>query len=163
MYDYTIPNTRLRTNELSFIPSTIRLWNSLENETRSKSTLTSFKSSLKPNNVRHQCLSFVGNRKLSILHARLRHNCSILNYDLFRCNLVNNPSCECGNPCENVYHYFFDCPLYQTYRNNLFRDISFVDIIELDVLLFGANIFSPDENDVIFRAVQRYIRDSGRF
>jgi hypothetical protein len=36
-----------------------------------------------------------GSRKQSILHARLRHQCSSLNSDLYRMNITNHPKCQC--------------------------------------------------------------------
>ena len=54
----------------------------------------------------------IGDRELIILPARLRNFCSNLNYDLFRVNLTADPSCVCRNPCENAFHFFFECPIY---------------------------------------------------
>ena len=48
-----------------------------------------------------------GNRKLSILHARIRNNCSDLKSDLFRNHLSADSSCSCGNDNEDASHYFF--------------------------------------------------------
>jgi hypothetical protein len=45
-----------------------------------------------------------GSRKLSILHARLRHQCSSLNSDLYRINITNDPKCQCGAPYEDSIH-----------------------------------------------------------
>ena len=42
-----------------------------------------------------------GSRKLSILHARLPHQCSSLNSDLYRINITNDPKCQCGAPYED--------------------------------------------------------------
>lgn len=161
--NYSLTNYRLATTEKSFIPSTTRLWNSLDIEIRNKPTLNSFKSALMPKLVKHPCLEFTGNRKYNILHTRIRHNCSTLNYDLFRCNLIENAFCECGNPCENAFHYFLDCPLYLLQRRTLFHDLAFLNDITLEIILFGSSILSPENNDSICRAVQRYIRDTQRF
>jgi len=54
-----------------------------------------------------------GSRKLSILHARLRHQCSLLNSDLFGMDITNDPKCQCGAPFEDSIHYLMECPLYQ--------------------------------------------------
>jgi hypothetical protein len=37
----------------------------------------------------------LGSRKCNIIHTRLRHQCSLLGADLFRANIVNDPSCGC--------------------------------------------------------------------
>jgi hypothetical protein len=49
---------------------------------------------------RHEYFPF-GSHRASVLHTRLRHNCSSLKCDLFRCNLVD--SCYCN--WENNEHY----------------------------------------------------------
>ena len=51
-----------------------------------------------------------GSRKLSILHARLRHQYSSLNSDLYRINITNDPKCQCGAPYEDSIHYLRDRP-----------------------------------------------------
>jgi hypothetical protein len=44
-------------------------------------------------------------------NTKLRYNYNILNYDLFRFNLKNNPGCVCGFECENVFHFFLECSI----------------------------------------------------
>ena len=162
--NYTLPHNRLSLSENSFLPSTIKLWNSLDDEIKNKHTVSSFKSSIQqPKSANHSLnYNFQGYRKLAILFCRLRHNCSILNYDLYRCNLINDPSCSCGNPCENTFHYLFECPLYIQCRDTMVFELQNFDIT-LNLLLFGSENVSPDDNAAIFRVVQRYIRDTERF
>ena len=45
-----------------------------------------------------------GSRKLSILHARLRHQCSSLNSDLYRINITNDLKCLCGASYEGRFN-----------------------------------------------------------
>ena len=40
---------------------------------------------------------------LNIIHTKVRHNC-ILNYDLYRKNIVVTPDCSCGKQ-EDAYHF----------------------------------------------------------
>jgi hypothetical protein len=49
--------------------------------------------------------------KLSILHTRLRHQCSSLNADLSKIFIINNFKCNCGASFEDAIHYFLECPL----------------------------------------------------
>jgi len=51
----------------------------------------------------------------NIIHTRLRHQCSSLGADLFRANIVSDPSCPCGCPLEDedAIHYLLECPLYE--------------------------------------------------
>ena len=67
-------NIHTRTNILqkSCIPSSISLWNNLEQEKRSSSTYSSFKSKLSDKNkqVKISNIYCIGNRYISLLHAR---------------------------------------------------------------------------------------------
>ena len=105
--NYVVPNCRLSVTDKSFIPSTVRLWNSLDSAVREKTTVATFKSSLSHPSLKPPYILYMyhGNRKVNILYTRLRHKCSTLNYDLYRSNLIHDPTCSCGNPCENSFHY----------------------------------------------------------
>ena len=61
-----------------------------------------------------------GVQKWNIIHTNLRYNYSILNYDLDRFNLKDNSGCACGFECENVFHFFLECPIDEHIRNTLF-------------------------------------------
>ena len=39
---------------------------------------------------------FNGERKLSVIHAKLRMNCSSLSADLYTMNIIDSPKCQCG-------------------------------------------------------------------
>ena len=82
----TVPFSRTETARKSCIPSSITLWNSLDAELRNSSSVSSFKHQLKDrqNNSKVPSYYLSGNRFLSVLHARLRNNCSNLSSDLFR-------------------------------------------------------------------------------
>ena len=68
------------------IPSSITLWNALDEETRNSPSVSSFKYQLKNRQTNSKVPSFylTGNIYLSVLHARLRNKCSNLSPDLFR-------------------------------------------------------------------------------
>ena len=104
-----------------------------------------------------------GKRKYNILHTRLRQTCSSLNYDLFRCNLVPDPSCNCGNACENAFHFFLECPLYLQQRTTMLNKLLHIQRINLDLLLSGDESKPLEYNQTIFQAVQQYIEESKRF
>jgi hypothetical protein len=55
----------------------------------------------------------IGERKINIIHTKLRHRCSGLNADLYRVNWKNDPRCVCGHLFEDAIHFFLECPLYQ--------------------------------------------------
>jgi hypothetical protein len=55
-----------------------------------------FKSRIKENTIKSPEYYGEGSRKLSIFHARLRHQCSSLNSDLYRINITSDPKFQCG-------------------------------------------------------------------
>ena len=76
---------------------------------------------MKPNII-HQKPQFwnsLGDRKISIALARLRMDCSSLKNDLFKLNIIDSSNCECGFENETCQHYFLDCRLYNTERENI--------------------------------------------
>ena len=66
----------------------MRLWNSLEPNFKSIQTT----SKLKQNVFIVSSYYMLGSRKCNIIHTRLRHQCSSLGADLFRANIINDPS-----------------------------------------------------------------------
>ncbi len=68
----------------SFLPSAVREWNSLSQDTRNSSSFNCFKTKLKSNTDEVPVYYYGGARHLQILHTRLRTKCSALNHDLFR-------------------------------------------------------------------------------
>ena len=74
-------NTSLYHN--SFLPSTLRQWNSIPVEVRQLNPLSSFKTFLKKDLQSVPTYYYCGSRKAQILQARLRTGCSSLNMDLF--------------------------------------------------------------------------------
>ncbi|PJE77993.1 hypothetical protein CI610_03077 [invertebrate metagenome] len=162
---YRIPNFRLSITNQSFLPSSLTMWNSIHSDIRSM-PFSAFKSALAPNlpcSVPPYYL--IGDRKLNIIHTKLRHECSSLNHDLYRSNLVQNSNCvNCGYYCENAYHFFFECQSYTNARVVLLNHLSDLDInISLRLLLFGNENMSLDLNCVVFNKVQNFIKSSGRF
>ena len=92
--------TRTKIFSRSCIPSGVTLWNSLDTSMKQLDSFASFRRSLKS-----KCFSprkvpdcFVkGNRKWSIIQARIINNCSDLQSDLFQNHLSLNSSCSCGH------------------------------------------------------------------
>ena len=75
-------NTNLFYN--SFLPSTIRAWNSLPNDVKLSSSVAAFKYRLNMNINKPPRYFNCGTRMGQILHARLRFDCSSLNAHLYR-------------------------------------------------------------------------------
>ena len=106
----------------------------------------------------------IGNRYLSILHTRIRNNCSALRNDLFHANLIHKPSCSCGYSTENAEHFLLYCKRFDAQRNILSRFLLAANVhIDLNTLLIGSQIYNIDTNRHVFITVQTYIKETCRF
>lgn len=146
----------------SFLPSVIREWNTLQDDQRNSSSVTSFKFNLNHGNIDVPKYFYVGDRRIQMLHTRLRTKCSSLNYEIYLKNLTESPLCRCGS-IENSEHYFFYCHYYRNQRNELLQSLTQICQVSVDVLLYGDNSLSIDTNTRIFQIVQKYIKDTKRF
>ena len=124
--------------------------------------MSSFKCRLKGRNYSVPKYYYTGNRKLQILHARLRTKCSPLNHDLFLKHISESPLCRCG-AIENTDHYLMTCRLYHDQRAELINTVSQQTKVTLHILLYGNSMLSLQANIIIFEAVQKYINDTKRF
>ena len=97
------------------------------------------------------------------MHTRIRHRCSSLKADLFRCNIVNDPACACGWVVEDAIHFLLECNLFYRAREQLKDNLSFLREIEIGTLLFGNDNLSIELNRTIFKSVQWYIKETKRF
>ena len=80
----------------------------LKDDLKNLSTLQTFKKHI-TSSFNNSCVPShftIGIRYISILHARLRNNCSNLNNDLFRNHLRDNPLCDLCGMIEDAIHYF---------------------------------------------------------
>ena len=89
-----IQNYRVHTNLFSnsFFPFTVRAWNDLPNDIKDAPSVGSLKYKINKNLRSPPKIYNTGTRKGQILQARLRMECSSLNSDLHRKNIVPNPS-----------------------------------------------------------------------
>lgn len=148
----------------SFLPSVIREWNNLPDEIRNIDTVQNFKKHINQPRQTVPKFYYSGNRRMQVLHTRLRTGCSSLNYDLFLKNITDNPLCRCNSAeMENVHHFFFKCRLYLEQRNLLFQTVHQFCDVSLKVLLYGDQSLNFETNCIIFEAVHRYIERSKRF
>ena len=149
----------------SFFPSTIKLWNNINHETKDIPIYDSFNNIIKSNydiqNVPiHLC---VGDRKSNILSTKHRNRCSELKAGLFRVNLIDSAACSCGCNIEDARHFIFICTKYQNERQSLLRFLGNFHPITLDTLLFGNDRFNSNDNITIQIALQKYIIDTKRY
>ena len=157
-----IPTIHTRTTlyQESFLPSVIRQWNALPIDVRSSPTLPIFKRCLSINIQKQPTYYSVGKRRDQILHARLRLDCSSLNYDLYRKSIINEPTCACGE-VETTKHFFLSCPVYDELRHSLFSNLPCP--LTLTNLLYGSEHLTTELNTDLFLQVQKYIVASKRF
>ena len=146
----------------SFIPSVINAWNALPEEVKHADSIDSFKFCLNRGKPRPNQLYYYGERRLQVLHARLRTDCSSLNQHLLSRNIVDSPLCQCGVN-ETTKHYLFICPLFSVQRQVLFDSVTFITNWSLKTLLFGDNNLTMEQNKTIFHSVQLFISSTKRF
>ena len=152
----------LPSNYRPFIPSTLRDWNSLAMDVRNSESVSSFKCSLNRDKPTKEPLFYIGDRRLQVLHTRLRTNCSSLNHHLHAKNIVESPCCTCGE-IETTKHYFFDCPNFVNFRQALLDTLEGLCNPTVEVILHGDKGLSQEVNEIIFHSVHRFIADSKRF
>ena len=144
----------------SFLPSVIRQWNSLPIDIRSSPTLPVFKRRLGTNIQKPPTNYSVGTRRGQVLHARLRLECSSLNYDLYRKSIIDDPSCACGE-VETTKHFLLNCAIYDAQRHSLFSNLPCP--LTLNNLMYGSEHLTIELNTDLFLQVQKYIIASKRF
>ena len=158
-------NIRTATSQKSCIPSAISKWNSLDPGIRNSESLSVFKRKISSRNLLSQLPQhyFCGNRFFSVIHARIRNNCSDLHHDLFRNHLRLDPFCPCSTEFEDAEHYMLRCKIYENQRIVLFNSLREFLPINIEILLFGSPNLDLPQNSKIFLAVQDYIKRTGRF
>lgn len=164
-HNIIVPFCRTEISRRSCIPSSISAWNSLDIEIRNSPSLANFKYRLKnqQNNSKVPVYYKSDNRYLSVLHARIRNNCSNLLSDLYLNHLAPNPMCTCSEEIENADHYFFRCPKFTNERLTLFQTTRNFHPINIHIVLFGSENLSVADNTAIFTAVQSFIKNTRRF
>ena len=94
----------------SFLPSTIREWNTLPRQVQDSPSLSSFRYQLNSNLTKPPAYYTTGSRQDKINHTRIRTRCSALNQHLFSKNVVLSPLCSCVG-IENSHHFLLECAL----------------------------------------------------
>ena len=99
----------------SFIPSTIKIWNSLSADLKSIATVDTFKLHLKRIYGKLECYKpYLSNPSIGHIHlSRIRMGLSGLNAQRHKFHLIDFKSCEhCGARSENDSHFLLSCPAY---------------------------------------------------
>ena len=155
-----LPQVRTESYRKSFFPSSIKIWNSLDNSLRNASSIISFKNSLNrdPHFKSNRLYSNQTGRS-SVHQTRIRLGLSALNGQRFNYGLID---------------IFFDCPSYALARAALLQGLDHLNIdIELpnrlskvklaSTLLHGDSHADCNINNSIFCLVQTFIAISLRF
>ncbi len=159
----------------SYIPSSVELWNNLPVNIRCINSHKAIKARLKNSSITVVPKFWnYGPRKWNVLHCKLRLGCSDLNYDKHFIGISNTDECACGES-ETADHYLLQC------GNNLVSKIKMLDTItamletrgmdmgeidqyiNVDLLLKGSPDLTYEENTIIFKSVQTFIKESKRF
>ena len=161
-----VPFARLEIFKKSSILFMITAWNQLDITKKRSPTVESFKRAIHQENEPKKEILYYGCRWASIHHSRIRVGCSKLNYHL--CNnlhVIPSPRCQCGYEFEDPRHFFFNCPIYQEPREKLFRDIAAItdNNIDLEMLLYGDNTLSFQNNKRIFDSIHLFLNETKRF
>jgi hypothetical protein len=154
----------------SCIPSTIKMWNSLNNTIRNVDTLSEFTSELKKiDETKNHAVPkhyLYGPRKLNMILTQLRSSASFLNYDLFRVGIVSDPSCLCGAALENLKHFFLNCPIYLQARTTLIDNLNMVTTcytLDITFLTCAHVNLTYEQNCIVFKYIFDCIKCSKRF
>ena len=146
----------------SFLPSAVRDWNELREQTRHSSSLNIFKNRLKPKLITPPRYYNRSKRLGQIYHARLRTACSPLRQHLQSKNIVDSPYCTCGD-IEDIHRFLCVCHQFRDLRRDLINSVSVICQPNLNVLLCGDISLTFDQNKQIVKAVQEFIIESKRF
>ena len=155
-------HTNSRLYYTSLLPSAVRDWNELPEQTRNSPSLNIFKNGLKSNLITPPRYYNTGKRLGQIYHAGQRTACSPLRQHLHSENIVDNPYCTCGDR-EDTHQFLFVCHQYTDLRRDLLNSVSSICQPILNVLLCGDITLTFVQNKQIFKAVQEFIIKSKRF
>ncbi len=170
---FAIPRSNHDYYDRSFVPSSINLWNSQPHKIRCIGSAKSLKSQLKSKVQKNiPKYYYYGPRNLNILHTKLRIGCSDLNADKFLIGVSDTDLCEhCGGgEVENANHFFLECGHNLVAKvemhdkiTDILSDKGLIHLLDIDLLLYGSDQLSLDENKQVFNHVQRFIKESNRF
>ena len=160
--DIRLPKFRTDLYSRSFLPSALRDWNSLPANVRESPSLAAFKCHLNRNRPTSSKLYYYGDRRLQVLHTRLRTENSSLNHHLFSKNLIDSPLCRCGS-IETTEHFLLQCTRYTHIRQLLIASVSAITTPCLHTLLYGDDSLDYNVNSIIFDLVHDFIFSTKRF
>ncbi len=161
------PGVKARTSAFqnSFYPQTIKDWNELDYEIKNAPSIGSFKKKLKETKHKPPDWFYSGDRKCSIIHARMRMLCSSLNEHLYsHLHVIDNPECQCGSYRETAKHFLLECPMFAIERQIMIRCLRELGFIpSFENLLYGSSIDTIDMNIKAVGIIHTFFNSTGRF
>ena len=154
--------TRSSMYQNSFLPSVTNLWNTLPVDTTRITSINEFKNHLKKFDSKTPGFYYAGNRKGQMLLARMRMQCSPLKDHLNRMRIIEDRECECGHEIEDIEHYFFDCPAYESQRIILDEIDQSIDRNVIN-FLYGDRNKDNRQNANLLSVISKFIVKSKRF
>ena len=126
------------------------------------------KKQLYPNcNRLFKSIFYCGPRKYNIIRAKLKPNCSALKEHLCHyLHVMDSSQCPCGSHIETIFHYFFECTLYECQRQTMINSLIPLTLdISTNTFLYGdrSNSKSLKTNFDIIDIVDNFIKDTERF
>ena len=150
-----VPFCRLSITNSSFIPSTVKEWNTLDIAIKNLDSLSKSKNVIRLNSQSNKIsvpkLYYYGPRKLNVILTQLRCTASFLNQDICKVHILSSPECSCGASQEDANHFFFVCTNYSEIRSYLFLSIcDLFQLINSSLLTSGSETLSYADNCFIF-------------
>ncbi len=173
-HDYTPLLARTAKYQSSFIPATVRRWNYLDDDIKSKTTLSCFKGALKRKLFKKKKNYYsYGRDKWAVTHTRMRLGLSPLNDELYTYHIVPSPRCPHCNETETSLHFLLECNQYVARRNEMLEAVG-PTVVKLGIditkhhdvnklLLNGHHDLTLHENIHLFEHVQLFMKNSKRF
>ena len=161
-HDRRIPKCRTEQYRSSFFPSTTKLWNSLPIHIQATKSISQFKHFLQSNDITPPPYYYLGDRRIQIIHTKLRLNMSDLNSHLLSRHLTDDPSCACGYHAETPQHYLLHCPIHDATREVTINYLP-TDLRTTSILLHGDRNLKIKTNNLVIGTVLSFILMTERF
>lgn len=155
------PAARTETFKNSYFPTMVATWNTTDPTITSITSRTTLRSTLNHNIPKPTPYFTIGRRRLNIVLARMRMECSELNSHLFAYHVIPSPECRCGG-LETNTHYLLECPLFTTHRTMLSNQLRLLEIdITVQNILHGTS--NPAIDQRLIALVDDFITSTNRF
>ena len=139
--DYTLIKCKTVQFQQSFLPRSIKEWNTLTLPVRTNLSKQQLKAKFTPKRTKKLFTGVEVTRWSSILMSRRRCRNPDLNSNLFQRCMKDTPCCDCGATEEAMEHFFMRCPLYSDAVIIQWFHIHQIDFISIQTLSFMVTNF----------------------